>query len=205
MAVSVMPIPAWLSEATRSHSARSNHRAPFFHHAGISTPHVLRSDKLRPNGGKLLPPFQSLKNWKALDPTVMSWTTCCATTMNSYARFQGVAQRRPVRRVIFNVSKISHKAPAILANRKGLPNRFGVDFTLLGKKMHVISHSLSSFNFHLLSRVHPRRQVIEPYLHLHSQCASLHRIVPAAKQRIVDALRPFLRELAVAPLLQCVE
>lgn len=30
MAVSVMPIPAWLSEATRSYSARSNHRAPFF-------------------------------------------------------------------------------------------------------------------------------------------------------------------------------
>jgi hypothetical protein len=43
----------------------------------------LRSDKLRPNGGKLLPPFQSSKNWKALDPTVMSRTTCCATTMNS--------------------------------------------------------------------------------------------------------------------------
>lgn len=30
MAVSVMPIPAWLSEPTRGHSARSNHRAPFF-------------------------------------------------------------------------------------------------------------------------------------------------------------------------------
>lgn len=71
--------------------------------------------------------------------------------------------------------------------------------------MHVISHSLSSFHFHLSTRVHPRRQVIEPHLHLHSQCASLHRIVPAAKQRILDALRPFLRELAVAPLLQCVE
>lgn len=40
----------------------------------------LRSDKLRPNGGKS---FQSLKNWKALDPTVMSRTTCCATTMIS--------------------------------------------------------------------------------------------------------------------------
>lgn len=43
----------------------------------------LRSDKLRPNGGKLLPPFQFFKDWKALDPTVMSRTTCCATTMIS--------------------------------------------------------------------------------------------------------------------------
>ena len=43
----------------------------------------LRSDKLRPNGGKLLTPFQFFKDWKALDPTVMSRTTCCATTMIS--------------------------------------------------------------------------------------------------------------------------
>lgn len=40
----------------------------------------LRSDKLRPNGGKS---FQSRKNWKALDPTVMSRTTCYASTMIS--------------------------------------------------------------------------------------------------------------------------
>lgn len=38
MAASVMPIPAWLSdEAHTKSSARSNHRAPFFHHAGISS------------------------------------------------------------------------------------------------------------------------------------------------------------------------
>ena len=39
MAVSVMPIPAWLSEATRGRSARSNHRAPFFTML-VSPPHV---------------------------------------------------------------------------------------------------------------------------------------------------------------------
>ena len=67
---------------TRGHSARSNHRAPFFHHAGISS---ARSYVPISSGQwwKVVNPFQFFKDWKALDPTVMSRTTCCATTMIS--------------------------------------------------------------------------------------------------------------------------
>lgn len=156
------PFPVWqfplcryrhgYPRPTRSHSARSNHRAPFFSPCW----YLLRTSYVPISSGPMVESyehhsFQSPKNWKALDPTVMSWTTCCTTTMNSYARFQGAAQRRPVRRCLYQFRQRSLVKPCYSREPQGIAKQFWLWFSLLDKKIacyfsFTFIFPLSSFN-----------------------------------------------------------